>query len=461
MAKPKEAPAPMSSAGMPAWPADQVERRAVDALVPYAKNARTHSPAQVAALAAAVRQWGWTSPVLVDEAGGIIAGHGRVLAARQLGLAEVPVMVARGWTEAQKRAFVIADNQLALQAGWDRALLQAELGDLQAGGFDLGLTGFDLGELGKILEFGTKGRTDPDEAPPAPVVPVSRPGDVWRLGGHYLVCGDCTDPVAVGKALAGAKPHLMVTDPPYGVKYDAAWRQRAGVGGAGAATGKVLNDDRADWREAWALFPGDVAYVWHAGTFCGAVAESLAATKFQLRAQIIWVKTRLVLSRGDYHHQHEPCLYGVREGGDEQWHFVPEHEVSAYAVRKGAVGHYEGGRKQSTIWNIEHIKSETGHSTQKPVECMRRPIENNSRPGDAVYEPFSGSGTTIIAGEMTGRRVHALELHPAYVDVAVQRWQAFTGAQAVLQASGEAFDVVAAARLAEAAAQVPEAADAA
>jgi DNA modification methylase len=435
------------------WPADAVERRPLEALVPYARNARTHSAAQVAQLADSVRQWGWTIPVLIDESGGIIAGHGRVLAAKQLGLAEVPVMIARGWTEAQKRAYVIADNRLALSAGWDNDLLRSELGDLKAEGFDLGLTGFELPELGKLLKFGITGRTDPDEAPPAPAVPVSRLGDVWRLGDHRLVCGDCTDPLAVERALAGAKPHLMVTDPPYGVKYDAAWRQRAGVGGAGSATGKVLNDHQADWREAWALFPGDVAYVWHAGTFCGTVAESLAAVKFQLRAQIVWVKTRHVLSRGDYHHQHEPCLYGVREGAEEHWHFVPEHEVAAYAVKKGAVGHYEGGRKQSTVWNIEHIKSDTGHSTQKPVECMRRPIENNSRPGDAIYEPFSGSGTTIIAGAMTGRVVHAIELNPAYVDVAIERWQAFTGDVAILQESGQEFGRVALQRRAEAAAE--------
>lgn len=238
----------------------------------------------------------------------------------------------------------------------------------------------------------------------------------------------------------------MVTDPPYGVKYDASWRQKAGVASPGAAVGKVLNDDRADWREAWALFPGSVAYVWHAGTFAGDVAVSLATTKFKLRAQIVWVKTRHVLSRGDYHHQHEPCFYGVRDGEDEHWHFVPEHEIATYAVKQGQVGHYVGGRKQSTVWFIEHIKSDTGHSTQKPVECMKRPIENNSQPGDAVYEPFSGSGTTIIAGEMSGRRIFAIELNPAYVDVAVERWQNFTGKQATLESSGKTFDEVKALR---------------
>ena len=181
----------------------------------------------------------------------------------------------------------------------------------------------------------------------------------------------------------------------------------------------MLNDDQADWSEAWALFPGDVAYVWHAGNMAHIVAESLIKCGLQIRTQIIWNKSSLVIGRGDYHPKHEPC-----------W----------YAVRKGKPGHYDGGRKQTTVWDIDKPrKSETGHSTQKPVECMKRPIENNSSPGQAVYEPFSGSGTTIIAGEMTGRSVHAIELNPAYVDVAVKRWQDFTGQTATLEGDGRTF----------------------
>lgn len=200
----------------------------------------------------------------------------------------------------------------------------------------------------------------------------------------------------------------------------------SGKDGAGRATGEVMNDDRADWREAWALFPGDVAYVWHAGNMAHVVAESLLSCGLNIRAQIIWAKHQFVISRGDYHPQHEPC-----------W----------YAVRKGKTGHYDGGRKQSTLWQIDKPqKSETGHSTQKPVECMKRPIENNSSPGQAVYEPFSGSGTTIIAGEMTGRSVHAIELNPAYVDVAVKRWQDFTGEAATLDGDGRTFAELAAER---------------
>ncbi len=408
-------------------------------LVPYARNARTHSPEQVGQIAASISEFGFTNPVLVDAAGGIIAGHGRVMAAAQLGLEHVPCIRLAHLSDAQKRAYVIADNQIALNAGWDEDLLRAELIDLKSDGFELDLLGFEDDRLQDLIAPTVEGLTDQDDAPPTPESPVSRLGDAWVMGAHRIVCGDCTDQSTVDAALAGAKPHLMVTDPPYGVKYDPKWRQDAGIGSAGSATGLVLNDDRADWREAWALFPGSVAYVWHGGLHAGAVAESLAASRFQIRAQIVWVKTRLAISRGHYHWQHEPALYGVREDADDRWRFVPEHEAGAYAVKKGATAAWRGGRKQSTVWFIEHLKSDTGHGTQKPVECMRRPIENNSAPGDAVYEPFSGSGTTLIAAEVTGRSCHAIELNPAYVDVAVRRWQNFTGKRAVHASTGHPF----------------------
>jgi DNA modification methylase len=409
--------------GLIKWPADKVERRPVAALIPYARNARTHSDAQVAQIAASIKEWGWTTPVLIDPEGSIIAGHGRVMAARKLGLTEVPVMVAEGWTDAQKKAYVLADNQLALNAGWDSDLLALELKDLDANGFKLDLIGFDDNFLANLLTDKTEGLTDPDEVPEAPADPVSVLGDVWVMGKHRIICGSSTEADTVSKLLGDVKPHLMVTDPPYGVEYDADWRNTAlrpdGSKIGGRAVGKVLNDDKADWQKAWALFPGDVAYVWHAGNMAHVVAESLLACDFGIRAQIIWGKSQFVIGRGDYHPQHEPC-----------W----------YAVRKNKKGHYDGGRKQSTLWQIEKPrKSETGHSTQKPVECMKRPIENNSNAGQAIYEPFSGSGTTIIAGEMTGRHVYAIELNPAYVDVAVQRWQEFTGQTATLEGDGRTF----------------------
>jgi len=395
--------------------------RPVSDLIPFARNSRTHSDAQIAQIAASIREFGWTNPLLIDEAGGIIAGHGRLLAALKLGLVDVPCIILDGLTDAQKRALVIADNKLAMNAGWDPELLSSEIAGLGEDGFDLSLLGFNEDELAALLVDKTEGLTDPDDIPEAPAEPVTVLGDVWLLGKHRIVCGDSTDADCVAACLNGVVPHLMVTDPPYGVEYDAAWRDdRAGKKGeTGTATGKVLNDNRADWREAWALFPGDVAYVWHAGLRAREVVESLEACGFVMRAQIIWGKSQLAMSRGHYHFQHEPC-----------W----------YAVKKGATGHWNGDRKQTTLWQIDKPqKSETGHSTQKPVECMKRPIENNSSPGQAVYEPFSGSGTTIIAGEMTGRSIHAIELSPAYVDVAVIRWQEFTGQQAKHE-DGRLFD---------------------
>ena len=416
------------------WPASKIEMWPVADLSPYVKNARTHPQEQVDQIAASMERFGFTIPMLVSESGTIIAGHGRLMAAMQLGMAEVPVMIARGWSDEDRRLYTLADNRLAETSEWDPEMLQIEWDELRGMGLGdeldmIGFTDADLqGLLPEALMEATGGLTDPDDVPEVDEdKPISRLGDVWVLGNHRITCGSSTDAETVALLLAGAKPHLMVTDPPYGVEYDPSWRERAGVAGGDYAKGKVLNDDNADWREAWALFPGEVAYVWHAGLFAGVVGESLIATKFKLRSQIIWNKGQLVLSRGDYHWQHEPC-----------W----------YAVREGKTGHWAGDRKQVTVWDIEKPrKSETGHGTQKPIDCMRIPIENNSNPGDAVYEPFSGSGTTIIAAETTGRRCYAVELNPAYVDVAVRRWQEYTGRDAVLEGSGETFAETMAARL--------------
>ena len=250
-------------------------------------------------------------------------------------------------------------------------------------------------------------------------------GDIWLAGSHRIACGDSTDAAAVAALLGGVAPVLLVTDPPYGVDYDPAWRHRLGVNRS-ARRGKVRNDNQADWGAAWALFPGNIAYVWHGALHATTVAESLVGQGFSIRAQIIWAKERLVMSRGDYHWQHEPCWYAVR-----------------------AKGHWTGDRKQTTLWNIASggQDTETPHSTQKPVECMRRPMQNNSNPGQAIYDPFLGSGTTLIAAETTGRVCQAMELEPRYVDVAVRRWQAFTGMAACLHGDGRPFDVVSAERL--------------
>lgn len=384
-------------------------------LIPYSKNARTHSVDQVKQIAASIKEFGFTNPILIDEKNGVIAGHGRLLAAQQLGLESVPTLRLPHLTPAQKKAYVIADNKLALNAGWDSDLLKSELFDLKELDFDLGLIGFNDQELNALLEPSTAvGLTDEDEVPDVAENLTAKLGDVYILGNHRIICGDSADASVVDKLLGGVKPHLMVTDPPYGVEYDANWRNKAmkkdGTPSDGRAVGKVLNDDRADWQQAWALFPGNIAYIWHASLQTDVVKKSIEHHGFKTRALIVWAKSHFAIGRGDYHNQHEPCWYAVK-----------------------GTGNWTGDRKQTTLWQIDKpLKSETGHSTQKPVECMRRPIENNSSPGQAIYEPFSGSGTTIIACEQTGRHCYAIELNPAYVDVAVNRWEQFTGKKAVL-----------------------------
>ncbi len=380
----------------------------------------------MALIAGSIRSFGFTNPVLVDGSSGIIAGHGRVMAARKLGLATVPVIELGHLSERDKRALVIADNKLAERAGWDLNLLALEAGELSDLGVDLATLGFTAGDLDELrAQEGVDPREE--ETPDLPAEPVSHAGDLWRLGTHRVLCGDATDRTAVERLLEGVEPLLMVTDPPYGVNYDPAWRN--GVGGSHTArTGKVLNDDRADWREAWALFPGDVAYVWHGALHATTVAESLHESGFSIRSQIIWAKDRLVLSRGDYHWQHQPCWYAVRDKGK---------------------GHWAGDRKQTTLWSIPNREQDaaTVHGTQKPVECMRRPMLNNASRGQTVYDPFLGSGTTIIAAETTGRVCLGVELSPAYVDVVVERWQSFTGKDAILDGDGRCYRAIKAERV--------------
>lgn len=410
----------------------------VDALTPYAKNARTHSEAQISQLVASIRKFGWTNPILVDGSKGIIAGHGRLMAAKALGMTEVPVIELSGLTAAEKRAYILADNKLALNAGWDETLLAEELRALGDIGLNLDDIGFSADELTTLLADKTAGLTDPDDVPDAPVDPVSQKGDLWILGNHRLLCGDSTDAAAVERLLNGVKPHLMVTDPPYGVEYDPTWRDALKRGEKFAAKGKVQNDDQADWTSAWSLFPGDVAYVWHGALHSATVADNLNAAGFNIRSQIIWAKQHFAIGRGDYHWQHEPCWYAVR-----------------------GKGHWAGDRSQTTLWKINTgvgyatqkagTDARTGHGTQKPVECMRRPIVNNSSPGQAIYEPFCGSGTTMIAAEMEGRHAYCMELSEAYVDVICRRWQTFTGLAARLDGDMRTFDEIAAERALKAA----------
>jgi DNA modification methylase len=404
----------------------QIEHLALDALVPYARNSRTHSPEQVAQIAGSIKEFGFTNPVLIDADGGIIAGHGRVMAARKLGLSEVPCIRLGYLTETQKRAYVIADNKLALNAGWDEEMLRLELGDLREADVDLSLVGFTEEEIGVLLAEKTEGETDPDEVPEPPADPITKPGDLWMLGEHRLLCGDSTNAKDVERLMAGAKAQMMITDPPYGVEYDPSWRAEVNEDGPDSkrALGTVANDDRADWTEAWQLFDGDVAYVWHADRYSPVVAGSLEATGLEVRYLIVWAKQRHTFGRGHYHHQHEPC-----------W----------CVVRKGATASWAGDRTQTTLWQIDNNRhNDTGHGTQKPVECMARPMRNHQ--AILIYDPFLGSGTTLIAAEQLGRKCYGMEISPQYCDVIIRRWQDFTGQQAVHEASGKTFNELSAAK---------------
>lgn len=389
-----------------------VQQADIDSVIPYARNPRKNEKA-VDKVAASIKEFGFRQPIVVDSEKVVIAGHTRLEAAKKLNLSQVPIHIAEGLTEAQVKAYRLADNRVSQEAEWDIDLLKLELSELD----DI-FTGFDEDEIANLLQETTEGLTDEDEVPEIPEEPVSKLGDVWILGNHRLMCGDSTSIDAVDTLLAGVKPHLMVTDPPYGVEYDPSWRADAGVNKNKEKMGKVENDGNADWSDAWALFPGNIAYVWHADRHASVVQKSLEDNGFKIRNQIIWAKDRFALSRGDYHWQHEPCWYAVR-----------------------GTGNWVGDRSQSTLWNISSRDDKGhGHGTQKPVECMRRPILNNSSPGQAIYEPFSGSGTTIIAAESEGRSCLAMELSPNYVDVTVKRWQNFTGKEAILESTNKTYN---------------------
>lgn len=380
---------------------------APDQLLANPRNWRIHPKAQQDALAGVLSEVGWVQNVIVNQrTGHVVDGHARVEIAISRGEATVPVVYV-DLDENEEGIVLAALDPLAGMAVQDSEKWNALLAEIS-------VTDADLRAL-LVPTEPKAGLTDADDVPPTPEEPTTKPGDLWLLGEHRLLCGDSTKAEDVARVLAGAVPHLCVTDPPYGVNYDPSWRSEAAAAGhlayAARRVGEVTNDDRADWRETWALFPGDVIYSWHpAGATSLVHAAALQDSGFDLRMQIIWAKSNFPIGRGDYHVRHEPCWYAVREGKPAK---------------------RNNDRTQTTLWEINLDKNvEGGHSTQKPVECMERPIRNHT--GD-VYEPFSGSGTTIIAAERTGRRCYAMEIEPKYVDVAVRRWEQFTGKTAVLE----------------------------
>jgi len=401
-------------------PADKVEQWPIEKLVPYAKNSRTHSEDQIAQLAASIKEWGFTSAILVDEDGGIIAGHGRVMAARKLGLASLPVMVAAGWSEAQKRAYVIADNKLALNAGWDNELLALELAELDGLGFDVELTGFSDEEIKALMPVEvTEGLTDPDDAPAVQENPVTVPGDVWVMGKHRLLCGDSTSVDDLAKLTQGSLVDMWLTDPPYNVAYEGGTKEKLTI------KNDSMGDDqfRQFLRDAYTaadtvMKPGAVFYIWHADSegynFRGAAKDA----GWTVRQCLIWKKSSMVLGRQDYQWKHEPCLYGWKDGAGHLW---------------------AADRKQTTILEFDKPARNGEHPTMKPVALFEYQLLNNTKGGDIVLDSFGGSGTTLIAAEKNGRTAMIMELDPRYCDVIVKRWQEFTGKQATHAETGKPF----------------------
>ena len=401
------------------WPADKIERRKIEDLIPYARNARTHSDEQVAQIAASIKHWGWTTPVLIDEGGEIIAGHGRVLAARKLGIDEIPTMTATGWTKAQKQAYVLADNQLPQNAGWDMDLLSVEMKDLDTEGFDLSLIGFGDDMLANMLKEETVGLTDADAVPDVPESPVTVEGDIWLLGNHRLMCGDSTSIDALEALCGEHRADMWLTDPPYNVAYEGKTKDAL----------KIQNDEMGDdqfrqfltdaYTAADAVMKaGAVFYIWHADSegynFRGAAHDA----GWQVRQCLIWKKQTMVMGRQDYHWKHEPCLYG--------W--------------KGGAGHlWATDRKQTTILEFDSPSRSKEHPTMKPVDLFEYQMLNNTKGGDLILDSFGGSGTTMIAAEKNGRHSRLMELDPKYCDVIVKRWQDFTGQQATNEATGQIF----------------------
>jgi DNA modification methylase len=405
------------------WLADKIEQWPTDKLVPYARNARTHSDAQVAQIAASIAEFGFTNPILAGGDGVMVAGHGRLAAAQKLGIGTVPVVVLDHLTPTQRRALVIADNRIAENAGWDDAMLQVELADLRDDDFDLSLTGFDADALTDLLageETTTEGETDEDAVPDAGP-PVSSTGDVWLCGNHRVLCGDATDADAYATLLGDEMADMVVTDPPYNVNYANSAKDK--MRGKNRA---ILNDNLGDgfYDFLLAALTPTLAHC-RGGIYVAMSSSELDVLQAAFRSAggkwstfIIWAKHTFTMGHADYQRQFEPILYGWREG---------------------ATRHWCGARDQGDVWNINKPHKNDLHPTMKPVELMERAIRNSSRPGDVVLDPFGGSGTTMIAAEKSDRHARLMELDPKYVDVIVRRWQDFSGGQATRQSDGVAF----------------------
>jgi len=406
----------------------ELRRIPASELVPHLKNWRRHPDKQKKAMRAVLQEIGYADALLArqDESGQLILIDGH-LRADVTPNQDVPVLIL-DVTEVEADKILATLDPLASMAELD-----ADAWTALIDGIDSDLPEFrdllaDLSPQTDVL----RGLTNEDAIVEPPVKPITIAGDLWNLGRHRLLCGDSTKAQDVERLLQGHVPSLSATDPPYGITYDPAWRNQAAragrIGFAARREGKVANDDRVDWSAAYRLFPGAIIYVWHASLFSSQVQESLERCGYELRSQIIWAKSRFAISRGHYHWQHECCFYAVRKGSNGNWH---------------------GGRSQTTLWSITSSldeESKNDHGTQKPVELMRRPIQNHTVPGQSVYDPFIGSGTSIIAARTCGRTCYGMEIVPGYVDIAVKRWQDFTGKPALHDGDGRTFEEISAER---------------
>lgn len=433
----------------------------------FTRNSRTHSPAQVQQIVASIDEWGWTNPILIDENDTIIAGHGRDLAAEAMGMDDVPTITLRGLTDVQRQAYVIADNKLALNAGWDEAMLKLELAEISDQGFDLAGLGFSATELALLLPTDSAGGlTDQDAVPAAPSAPISVRGDVWLCGPHRVMCGDSCSIDDIATLIAGNPVNLWLTDPPYNV--DIGGKNKMldkSDGGNRAKSGSIQNDKMGDetfrqfLRDAYvaantAMRPGAAFYIWHADSegynFRGACIDA----GWKVRQCLMWAKQQFVIGRQDYHWKHEPCLYGwkdetcTRPGcagptagrcpNDED-----QHEPCLYGWKEGAAHSWYSDRKQTTILQFDKPARSGEHPTMKPVAMFEYQMLNNTKPGDPVLDSFGGSGTTLIAAEKNARLARLMELDPKFCDVIVTRWQEFTGKAATLEGDGRTFQAIA------------------
>ena len=401
----------------------EIRMIAVDTLIPYARNARTHNDAQVAQIAASIAEYGWTNPILTDGERGVIAGHGRLMAARKLGLNEVPVIELAHLTPEQKKAYILADNRIAENAGWDQELLKLELAELQAADYDLSLMGFTDDEIDDLLNPQDEGGglTEDDAIPEPPVDPVSRPGDLWILGNHRLLCGDSTVLSDVERLMDGQLADMAFTDPPYNVDYGNSAKDKMR-----GKDRRILNDALGDgfYKFLYDACLNLLIMTKGACYVCMSSSELHTLQKAWLDAGgkwstfVIWAKNSFTLGRADYQRQYEPILYGWKQGSDHFWC---------------------GDRDQADVWFYNKPRVNDLHPTMKPVELVERAVKNSSKSRDIVLDLFGGSGTTLIACEKTGRQARLIELDPKFADVIVKRWEEYTGQQAVREGDGVKF----------------------